>query len=288
MTFKNKLSVVIPAYNEEEGIGGVVKGVKQALGDNSYEIIVVDDGSKDHTSHKAEEAGAKVISHHINRGYGAALKSGIRQAKYELIATLDADGQHDPNDLLRLLEAWDNGYDAVIGARDRHAYQYSSRMPGKRVLQWVAGYLVEVKPADVNSGLRLFRKEQALTYFPILPNGFSFSTTLTLCLLKDAFQVGEIPIQTKPRQGRRSTVSIKDGFRTLMLIIRIAALFNPLKIFIPISAFLFLMGVIYTIVNLVFRGFNVPSGAELLMISSVIIFFFGVLADQLASIRRGG
>lgn len=281
------ISVVIPAYNEAECIGEVVSGIHQALQDIECEILVVDDGSTDETGQIASNAGARVLTHHVNRGYGASLKMGIRKTQYEWIALIDADGQHDPTDLLRLLEAAERGYDLVIGARDRNSFQYASRMPGKNFLQWFAGYLVGTKPDDVNSGLRVFRKSDVIPYFPILPNQFSFSTTMTLAMIKDAFEVGSIPIRTRARQGRRSTVSIRDGLRTLMLIVRIAMLFNPLKIFLPVSGALFLTGFGYSLFDMI-RKFNIPTGGELLLLSAVVIACFGILADQLASIRRGG
>lgn len=281
------VSVVIPAYNEESCIQQVISSIRKTIESIQHEIIVVDDGSTDHTRQKATEAGAQVIPHHQNRGYGASLKTGIRHANHEWIVLIDADGQHDPNDILRLIEKADQEYDMVIGARDPASFQYTSRMPGKALLQWFARFLVGVKPEDVNSGLRIFRKADVLPYFPILPNKFSFTTTLTLAMLKDAYEIGYIPIQTQSRQGRRSTVSIKDGMRTMMLIIRIAMLFNPLKVFLPISAVLFCTGFVYGVWNL-FREFNIPDGAELLMTSGAMIFLFGFLADQVASIRRGG
>lgn len=282
-----QLSIVIPAYNEAQCIGDVISGIRQTLRDLDYEILVVDDGSTDNTAAAAEAAGAKVLVHHVNLGYGASLKTGVRKAKYDWIALIDADGQHDPGDLLRLLEATEQGYDLVIGARNRNSFQYTSRMPGKAFLQWFAGYLVGTRPEDVNSGLRIFRKSDALPYFPILPNKFSFTTTLTLAMSKDAYEVGYIPIQTRARQGRRSTVSLRDGLRTLMLIVRIAMLFNPLKVFLPIGAFLFSIGLGYSIFDMI-RKFNIPTGGELLLLSSMVIICFGILADQLASIRRGG
>ena len=279
------VSIVIPAYNEEESIADVVRGVRETMKDHPHEVLVIDDGSSDLTAEKAREAGALLLSHHKNKGYGASLKSGIRQATYEIVVTFDADGQHDPNDIPRLLDALADGYDAVIGARDKKAFQYAARMPGKKLLQCVAGFLVGERPEDVNSGLRVFRKSDVTAYFPICPNAFSFSTTLTLAMLKDAFDVGTIPIQTAARVGRRSTVKIKDGLRTFMLIIRIATLFNPLKVFLPVSIMLFLTGFLYASINL-FRETNIPDGSILLILSGVIIFFFGILSDQLSSIRR--
>ena len=281
------VSVIIPAFNEAESIGAVVVELRDALAEVEHEILVIDDASRDATAERAAVAGAVVIRRRANQGYGAALKTGIRRAKYERIAILDGDGQHQPADVPRLLAKMEEGYDSVIGAREKGSYQYSARIPGKALLQWTAGFLVGERPEDVNSGLRVFRKTDVLSYLPLLPNGFSFTTTLTLAMIKDAFQVGSIPIQTSPRRGRRSTVSFKDGFQTLLLIVRIAALFNPLKVFLPVSGILFLLGFIYAVLNMIFIQFHFPAGSLLLMLVGVIIFFFGILADQLASIRRG-
>jgi glycosyltransferase involved in cell wall biosynthesis len=283
---KKMISVIVPAWNEEACIAEVVRGIALSLSAVEHEIIVVNDGSSDATRAEAEKAGARVISHAVRRGYGASLKTGIRQANYDLIATMDGDGQHDAEDVPRLLALWDEGFDMVIGARDRDAFQYTARMPGKVMLQYFAEFLVGERPRDVNSGLRIFRREDAIRYFPILPNGFSFSTTITLAMLKDAYLIGWVPIQTTARIGRRSSVSImRDGMQTGMLIIRIATLFNPLKVFLPISVTSFLLGFFYAALNLL-REFNIPDGAALLMTTGVIIFFFGILADQFSSIRR--
>lgn len=280
------ITVIIPAWNEAGSIAEVATSARNALTGREIEILVIDDGSSDDTAANAEAAGATVVRHWKQKGYGASLKTGVRQAKHELIIIMDADGQHDPADLVRLLDEQAKGYDTVIGARDRKSFQYASRMPGKAFLQWFAGFLVGETPDDVNSGLRVFSKQDALQYISILPNAFSFTTTLTLAMMKDAYRVGFVPIQTRPRQGRRSSVTLRDGLRTILLIIRIAALFNPLKVFLPISALLFITGLGYGAWNLL-REFNIPSGAVLCLIAGIIVFFFGVLADQLASIRRG-
>jgi len=279
------LSIVIPAFNEETCIGQTVCDIQKHFEGIAYEIIVVDDGSTDNTAEVARNAGATVFSRVSNRGYGAALKTGIRQAQHPWVLLMDSDGQHNAADAKLLYEQMRQGHDMVIGARDKKSFQYASRMPGKKFLQWVAAYLVGEKPDDVNSGLRVFRRNDALKYLSILPNGFSFTTTITLAMLKDGCDVAWVPIQVKARQGRASTVRIKDGLGTLMLILRIAMLFNPLKVYLPMSVLLFVLGFIYAIYDIV-RAFNIPDGAMLLMVAAIIVFFFGILADQLASIRR--
>ncbi|MBI1389664.1 MAG: glycosyltransferase [bacterium] len=279
------VSIIIPAYNEEASVARTACGAREALRDVKHEIIVVDDGSDDATAEAAEQARIHVIRHWKRKGYGAALKTGLRHAKHDVIVIMDADGQHDPADAPRLLAKMEEGYDMVVGARDAKSFQYAARMPGKRLLQWMAAFLVGERPEDVNSGLRVFRKSVAEPYFPILPNAFSFTTTLTLAMIKDAYRVGWLPIQAHPREGRRSTVTLADGLRTLLLILRISVLFNPLKVFLPISALMFAAGFGYIGWNLT-REFNIPDGAVLALAGGAVIFFFGLLADQLASIRR--
>ncbi len=281
------VSVIIPAFNEESSIGQVVQNIHDILTNRDYEIIVVDDGSTDNTAENARSSGAQVFQHRTNKGYGASLKSGIRHAQHELIVILDGDGQHAPRDIVSLLQRMEEGFDSVIAAREPSSFQTKSRKWGKNFLRRFAEYLLGKCPEDINSGMRAFRKTDVIPYFAILPNGFSFSTTLTLAMLKDAYELGTIPITTAPRQGRHSTVTTKDGFQTLLLIIRVATLFNPLKVFVPISLILFFLGFFYAGFDLM-RKFNIPDGAVILMLTGVIVFFFGIISDQLSSMRRGG
>lgn len=279
------VSIVIPAFNEDSAIAEVVTGLLKRLTSIEHEVIVVNDCSADNTAQYAEEAGARVLNHPVNKGYGAALKTGIRNAKHEWIIMFDADGQHDPDDVLRLIERVQQGLDMVVGARDKSSFQYVSRMPGKWLIHKIASFLVGEQPEDINSGLRIFRRDECMQFFPILPTKFSFTTTLTLSMLKDGYRVAHIPIKTRERQTGPSTVKLRDGFRTIMLIVRIATLFNPLKVFMPMSALLFIAGFVYGAIW-VWLETNIPDGATLLMLSGVIIFFFGILSDQLASLRR--
>lgn len=279
------VSIVIPAFNEDSAIAEVVTGVLERLSSIPHEVIVVNDCSADNTAQVAEQAGARVLNHPVNKGYGAALKTGIRHANHEWIIMFDADGQHDPDDVLRLIERVQQGLDMVVGARDKSSFQYASRMPGKWLIHKIASFLVGEQPEDINSGLRIFRREECMQFFPILPTKFSFTTTLTLAMLKDGYRVVHIPIKTRERQTGPSTVKLRDGFRTIMLIVRIATLFNPLKVFIPVSALLFFAGFVYGAIW-AWLETNIPDGATLLMLSGVIIFFFGILSDQLASLRR--
>jgi glycosyltransferase involved in cell wall biosynthesis len=279
------LSIIIPAYNEERGIGSVLDGLREWRA--RAEIIVVDDGSTDRTAEIAASAGARVIRHRRNKGYGAALKTGIRAAAGEIVVMMDADSEHNAAHIQRLIDAMGDN-DMVVGARGKGSHAPLMRRPGKWLLSKVANYLAQTNIPDLNSGLRAFRRDTAKLFLHILPNGFSFTTTLTLALFKEGYSIVYVPVTTTPRVGGLSTVNpIRDGLNTLMLIIRIIALFDPLRVFAPTSAALFFVGVLYWILDIVYRQrVNIPTGAVLVILASVIIFMFGILADQVGAIRR--
>lgn len=281
MNAKPDLTVIIPAYNEEKVIADVIADIK-ALKKN-YEILVVDDGSTDNTYNVIKDLGIKIIRHPRNKGYGAALKTGIRSASGDIVLTMDADGQHNPEDIPRLLEHIDE-CDMVVGERTKGSHFSALRKPGKALLGWVANYLAGVRIPDLNSGFRVIRKELASRLLHILPNGFSFSTTITLAVIKEDYDIKYVPIQTRKRIGK-STVSYLDAFKTLMLILRIINLFSPLKVFLPMSILLGIVGIPYFLYQLIFLS-NISEISVILITSSILIFFFGLLADQLAAIRR--
>lgn len=289
--FQSPVSIIIPVYNEEAVIGSVLEGLREWRA--RAEIIVIDDASTDRSAEIAARAGVRVIRHRVNKGYGAALKTGIRAAVGDVIVMMDADGEHDTAQIQRLLDAMGDN-DMVVGARGKGSHAPLMRRPGKWILSQVANYLAQTNIPDLNSGFRAFRKDIARLFLHILPNGFSFSTTLTLALFKEGFNIAYVPIITTPRVGSPSTVNpLRDGINTLMLIIRIIALFDPIKVFLPTSLALFLVGVSYWIGSGVFRyashiepAFHIPTGALLVMLSAVIVFMFGILADQVSAIRR--
>jgi hypothetical protein len=176
----------------------------------------------------------------------------------------------------------------VVGIRKKGSYTPILRRPGKWILNIVTNYLSGSKIPDLNSGFRAIKKSKVLEFMSILPNGFSFSTTITLAMLKSAYNVKYVPIAVSKRVGRKSSVNVfKDGLQTLLLIIRVIVLFNPLKVFVPASMILFGLGFFYALFVVIFVQFHIPSGAILLIISSFIVFFFGILADQIAGLRRG-
>jgi glycosyltransferase involved in cell wall biosynthesis len=281
------VTILIPAYNEAAAIGDVISAVqrvRRSLGRTS-ELLVIDDGSQDDTARIAIGSGARVLAHPYNRGKGAALKTGIEAATGDTVVVVDADGQHDPEDI-RWLLAHRPAYAMVMGDRGRGGGASPLwRTPGKAFLGVVAELLVGRKIPDLNCGLRAVDRRLALRMLPILPNGFSFETTLTVAMLKAGYATTWVPIQVAPRIGR-STVRVSDGFNTLLLMVRLISLFSPLRVFLPISGLTLAVGIWYMVESyLLFQEASVK--ALIAMLASALFFLFGLLADQIAALRRG-
>ncbi len=278
----NSVSIVIPAYNEEDGLADALANLMPIAENEGWEVIVVNDGSTDGTADVATRHGTRLISHPYNKGYGASLKTGIRNATGEIVVIMDSDGQHKGEDIEKLLVYMDN-YDMVVGARNKDVLV---RAPGKKLLSWVADFLSGIRIPDLNSGFRAFHRDTVKSFLHFCPNGFSFSTTITLAYLREGFNVKYIPIQAETRVGRKSSVKFfKDGYKTFLLIIRVIVLFNPLKVFIPASMILFFFGALFTLYGILTFG-RAPNTGILIILSSIILFFMGILADQISSIRR--
>jgi glycosyltransferase involved in cell wall biosynthesis len=283
MSIENKkVSIVIPAYNEEISIGKILEDLHSLNTD--FEILVIDDGSTDKTAQVAETYSIRVIRHPVNKGYGAALKTGFRNAAGEYILIIDADGQHKVKDITRLLE-FIGPYDMVVGARTKKSKITLNRKLAQYVMKKTANYLSGQDIPDLNSGFRVIKKEPVLENIHILPNGFSFTTTITLAMLMGGYNLKYIPIETESRVGTSKIRPFRDGVNFILLILRTVSLFNPLKVFLPISAFLMALGMIDLLYEII-RYYNVSSASILLITSSIIIFFFGLLADQISAIRR--
>jgi glycosyltransferase involved in cell wall biosynthesis len=245
-------------------------------------VIVVDDGSHDETAVIAAKKGAQVIRHAENKGYGAAVKTGIRSASSSYILIMDADAQHRTVDVEHLW-AKSKEWDMVVGARTNNFHSPLWRAPGKFILSHLVNFLLDRKIPDFNSGFRMIKRDVALKYLHICPQGFSFSTTITMALISRGYEVGYVPIQAKRRIGR-STVHPGTGFNTMILILRIAALFNPLRIFVPLSLFLFVIGSVWG-VPYILKGNGISIGALLAFLTAVIVFAIGILCDQIAQLR---
>lgn len=278
----DSLTVIIPAFNEAQSIKAVLENVRNVCGDTVSEIIVVDDGSTDGTYEQAELSGVRVVSHTRNRGYGASLKTGIRMVTTEYVLTMDADGQHRAEDAINL---WDqrDGYDMIVGQRTSMLHSPLWRVPGKWVLTRIANLMVKQQIPDLNSGLRLFRRDTVIRYLHLCPSGFSFSTTITLAILSRGYSVRYVPIQVNKRQGK-STVKLVTGFDTVILILRMIALFNPLRIFLPLSMLLVVTGGVWGI-PYVLHGSGISVGALLTFTTAILIFCLGILCDQISQLR---
>jgi glycosyltransferase involved in cell wall biosynthesis len=277
-----KLTIVIPAFNEAQALKSVLESLRTPDFDFVQEIIVIDDGSSDGTAEVAQAVGVRVIRHYQNMGYGAALKTGMRASQTEFVLTMDADGQHLAEDVRRL---WNmsGDYDMVVGQRTGLRQSPLWRMPGKWLLWMMANYLTQRTIPDLNSGLRLIRREVALKYLHICPAGFSFSTTITIALVSRGYKVGYAPITIQRRLGK-STVTLNTGLNTLILILRIASLFDPLRLFIPTSALIGAVGVLWAI-PYAMLGRGVSIGAMLAIVTAILLFGLGLLCDQISQLR---
>lgn len=283
-----ELSVVIPAYNEAKSIAGVVERLAQNLegqGHTSYEILVVDDGSEDGTADQVRglRPQVRVVEHPYNLGNGAAVKTGIRQARGALLIFMDADGQHDPEDIPRFVEGC-RRFDMVVGARGRGSQAGWHRWLANALYNYLASYVTGRPVADLTSGFRAMKCDLARRYLGLLPNGFSYPTTITLSLMRAGFSVNYIPIQAPRRQGKSKIKLFSDGTKFLLVIMKICMLFSPLKIFLPVSGYLFLMGVGYYGYTFV-TDHRFTNMSMLLFTTAVMVFMMGLVAEQIAQMR---
>ncbi len=281
MTHKTKVSIVLPAKNESGAIGQTVARIQQL--NLAYEIIVVNDGSTDSTKEIAEQAGAKVVSHPYSKGNGAAIKSGARAASGDVIVFMDADGQHDPNDIPHLLMKIEQGYDLVVGARQKGSQASIGRGIANTLYNHLATYMTEHRVEDLTSGFRAVRAEKFREFLYLLPNGFSYPTTSTMAFFRAGYSVAYVPIHAAQRIGKSHINPVKDGVRFFLIIFKIATLFSPLKMFLPIAVVLFLMATSwygYTLYE--FHRFTNMSA--LLYTGSVMIFLMGLISEQITAL----
>ncbi|PWN55368.1 glycosyltransferase family 2 protein [Abyssibacter profundi] len=276
------ISCIIPAKNEAATIGAVVKA---ALALGVAEVIVVDDGSTDQTAALADEAGATVVSHAYSKGNGAAIKSGARHAKSNLLAMLDGDGQHDPQALSALLDRVNEGYDLVVGARRRSGQASGMRHLGNAVYNRLASWIVGQPVLDLTSGFRLVKRQMFLEVLALLPNGFSYPTTSTMAFYRSGYSVAFNEIDVARRRDESgSHINIwKDGGRFLLIIFRIAVLYSPLKVFFPAAMSFFAGGVSYYFYTFLTDGRFTNFGA-LLLTTSVVIFLIGLVSEQITTL----
>lgn len=277
-----RLSIVIPVFNEAENLERLIRQIK-ALQLPAAEIIVVDDGSSDGSADVAMAAGANVVTHPYNIGNGAAIKSGIRAAKGKLLLFMDGDGQHRPEDIPKLL-AQSGTYHMVIGARAKGSKLRLHRYAANALYNLLASYVTQFKVKDLTSGFRVLSRLDALRFIDLLPNTFSYPTTLTLAFLRSGLTVNYVPIQTLYRSGQSKISLLADGVRFLLIISKIATLFAPFRVFLPVSAFFFCTGLGYYLYTYVTQH-RFTNMAVLLLTTAVIVFMLGLVSEQIALLR---
>ena len=276
-----RLSIIIPAKNEAEIIGEVVATVRQQYPE--AEILVVNDGSEDDTAAVAEKAGAKVLTHPVSLGNGAAIKAGARAASGDVLVMMDGDGQHKAEDIPSLVERLDAGYDMAIGARDSGSHAGVGRLAANGLYNVFASLISGHRIPDLTSGFRAVRADFFREFLFLLPNGFSYPTTITMAFLRSGYPVALVPIKAERRTGTSHIRPIRDGLRFFAIIFKIATLYAPLKVFLTISGVFFLGGVGYYAYTYATMGRFTNMGM-LILSASVIIFLIGLLSEQITAL----
>jgi glycosyltransferase involved in cell wall biosynthesis len=278
------VTVVLPAHNEEAALDGVLSRLKKALADRTYEIVLVDDGSQDKTAEIGERHAVRVIRHAIRKGNGAAVKRGIREARGKNIVLMDADGQHNPEDIPRLLQSLQT-HDMVVGARTKGTGQKPHRWAANRLFSLLASYLASQRIPDLTSGFRAIRAQVAKRYVDLLPNTFSYPSTLTVTLARAGYVIDHVPIVAGQPAGRSKIRPASDGLRFLLILLKVGVGLAPFRVFFPLSLLLFLLGLGWYVYTLITAG-RFTNMSALLLCTSVIIFMMGLVAEQIAQLRR--
>ncbi|NLY15922.1 MAG: glycosyltransferase family 2 protein [Gammaproteobacteria bacterium] len=276
-----KLSIILPAKNESAAIGSTVAGLAERF--PQAEIIVVNDGSTDNTAEVAVAAGARVVSHPYSKGNGAAIKTGARAAQGEVLVFMDADGQHDPADIPRLLERLEQGHDMVVGARQKGSQASVGRGVANKFYNWLATYMTGHKIEDLTSGMRAVRADKFCEFLYLLPNGFSYPTTSTMAFFRAGYSVSYVPIHAAQRIGKSHIRLLRDGMRFLLIIFKIGTLYSPLKLFAPIAALLFGLASFWYGHTFYHHG-KFTNMSALLYTGSVMIFLMGLISEQITAL----
>jgi glycosyltransferase involved in cell wall biosynthesis len=284
MASPSSVSVIMPVFNEAAAVGAVLSGLRAA--GSWHEIIVVDDGSQDGTSEVARQAGARVLRHPYNKGNGAAVKTGAREASAPYVLIMDGDGQHTAADALRLVHFLGE-YDLVVGSRSADGQASTARRFGNHFLNWLATYLTGTRIPDLTSGMRAIRSTCLREFLHLLPNGFSTPTTTTLACVKAGYSVRFEPIATQPRLGRSKIRFVSDGTNFFLILLKVITVFSPLRIFVPISGAAFLIGAAYGVWTAITQR-HITNSSVLLIVLSVVIFLVGLVSEQISTLRSEG
>jgi len=287
----SQLTIIIPAYNEAASLTQLIHELLPFAQLKNFKVIIVNDGSKDDTRAVLERSttlseNISIINHKVNRGYGGALKSGINKARTQYCITIDADGQHSLSDIDRLLNTiTETNADLVIGSRKGNSESGYYREFGKTILRWVAKLLMPLKIYDINSGIKIYNTKLAQRYIQICPDSMAFSDVIALTFVYQRNLVLEIPVKINQRKAGKSTIGMRTAFETLIEIINIVVLFNPMRIFLPLS-FIFILASIIWEIPIFLSGQGVSIGALLGFMTGIIFFLLGLIAEQLGNIRR--
>ena len=279
------ISIILPAKNEARNIQQVLRDLSLIC--PQAEIIVVNDGSTDETDKIATQAGANVITHPYSMGNGAAIKTGARNATGDILIFMDADGQHNPEDIPDLLAKLEEGYDMVVGARRPETHANLFRRLANSFYNRFASIMTGHKIQDLTSGFRAVKASRFLKFLYLLPNGFSYPTTSTMAFFRSAFPVAYIPIHAGKRKGRSHIRIFKDGLRFIYIILRIGTLFSPMRLFLPISMIMFLTGVGFYGYTFYTSGRFTNMGL-LLLLSSIFMFLMGVVTELISALHYKG
>lgn len=281
----NEISVVLPARNEAKGLERVLPALRRLLPD--AELLVVDDGSEDDTVQVAVRHGARVVSHPYSKGNGAAIKTGARHARGEVIVFMDADGQHPPEEIPRLLDKLGAGYDMVVGARDFQGQASVGRYLANGFYNRLASFMTGYPIADLTSGFRAVKARHFRRFLYLLPNGFSYPTTSTMAFYRSGLSVAYVPVTAQQREGKSHIRLLRDGIRFLVIVLKIGALFSPMRLFLPISAGLFLLGVGYYGYTFL-TAHRFTNMSALLLMSSLSTFLIGIVSEQVSALHYKG
>lgn len=275
------LSIVVPAKNEAKGLAELLPTLRRLYPD--AEIIVVNDGSNDQTAEVCRSGDVTLVSHPYCKGNGAAVKTGARAARGATLVFMDADGQHQPGDVARLLAKLTEGHDMVVGARQKGSQASIGRSLANRFYNLLSSWMVGQQVADLTSGFRVARTERFLEFLHLLPNGFSYPTTITMAFFRAGYSVSYVPIVAMKRLGNSHIRPLRDAVRFLLIIFKIGTLYSPLKMFVPISSLFFMLGLGYYGYTFIEFG-RFTNMSALLFITSVLVFLIGLVSEQITTL----